>query len=335
MKEIDIYDETYLRRQLEVQKSKGWDLEKDLPWDLGVDSSKFLLPIDKKAMFFPDASKEQRRAISQLMGLIVASTISELESIANDLKGPTWDRFLKKYPVNPELYELGVHFYEDEQKHSLAFKKYIDLFAESVNTDPKDLRKLLPQSNKTLLGQIYKMNSLAGGMAIWWLIAAVEEESIVFYNYIRNHKASIDPLYYQLHRLHFEEEIRHKSYAFMMLKVHEEFAGTPSNVFFKKLDFIIAEVMNMTWTFNQLFKMKNLKKMKNHHPFFETLCTLSEMLGKKNPLEVLNGLFNEVPYISNTLHLGEQPHIKELLERFGVPSMPLPEAKKVEDLCTA
>lgn len=319
-----------------MQKVHGWDLEHDLVWDQGVDLSKFLLPIEKKSNFFPSASFDERRVISQILGLIVASSIAEMESIAVELKEPTWERLLKKYPVNPELYELGNHFYEDENKHSQAFKKYIDKFAEALNVDPSDLKSILPQSNKTLLKQVFKLNSLAGGMAIWWLIAAFEEESILFFRYIKDHKENIDPLYYNLHRLHFEEEIRHKSYAFMMLKVHEEFETTPHTLFLKKLDFIVAEILNLTWTFNQLGNLKKLKQLQNHHPFFNTLLSLSETLGQRNPLEILNGLFNEVPYISNTMHLSDQQHIKDLLNRFGVPSIPMPNKKfKVEDLCTA
>ncbi len=321
---------------LQVQQAQGWDLEQDLAWDQGVDLSKFLLPIEKKSSFFPKASLDERRVISQILGLIVASSIAEMESIADELKGPTWERLLKKFPVNPELYELGTHFFEDEKKHSQAFRRYIDTFAHALNVDPADLKSILPQSNKTLLKQVFKLNSLAGGMAIWWLIAAVEEESIMFFKYIRGHKENIDPLYYNLHRLHFEEEIRHKSYAFMMLKVHEEFASTPQALFLKKLDFIVAEILNLTWTFNQLSNLKRLKQLQSHHPFFKTLLSLSETLGQRNPLEILNGLFHEVPYISNTLHLSEQKHIKDLLDRFGVASIPMPAKKlKMEDLCTA
>ena len=335
MKEIDIYNEALLSRQLEVQSVNGWNIEKDLNWDQGIDLSKFLLPLDEGSILFPNADKSQKRVISQLMGLIIASTISELEKIAYELKGPSWDRFLRKHPISPEFRKLGEHFYEDEQKHSKAFSRYIDKFALELGVEPNDLKQLLPQSNQTIQGQIFKLNSMAGGMAIWWLIAAVEEESILFYKYIKEMKSDIDPLYYQLHKLHFEEEIRHKSYAFMMLKAHEEFSSIPNKLFSKKLDFIIAEVMNMTWTFNQLFKVRNLKKFKNHHPFFKTLDSLSDILGERNPLEIINCLFKNAPYISTTLHMGEQQHIKQLLDRFGATSIPLPKAKKVGVLCTA
>ncbi|OUR99535.1 hypothetical protein A9Q84_00515 [Halobacteriovorax marinus] len=335
MQEIDIFDEVMLSRQLEVQKSKGWDLDKDLNWSGGVDLSKSLLPLNQNNMLFPNATSEQKLVISQLMGLIVASSIAQLEQVANDLKEPTWNRFLRKYPVNPELFELGEHFYEDEMKHSMAFNRYIDSFAAQVNVDPSDLRQFLPQANNSIATQIYKLNSLAGGMAIWWLIAAVEEESILIYKYMKGMKGSVDPLYYQLHKLHFEEEVRHKSYAFMMLKVHEEFSNTPQSLLLKKLDFIIAEVLNLTWTFNQLFKIRNFKKFENHHPFFKTLASLEGMLGQRNPLEIINCLFKDTPYISSALHMSEQKHVKELLDRFGVPSIPLSKTKTVGELCTA
>jgi hypothetical protein len=319
---IDIYDEEKIARLLYVQKARGIDFDRDINWSQSIDLSKSLLPLDTNAILFPNANPQQRLVISQLMGLIVAATISELEDVAIQLKIPTWENVLRKYPVNPEIYELGKHFYEDEKKHSLAFKRYIDLFAESVNIDPADLKKFLPKGSKSLTSKMYKLNSLAGGMAVWWLIAAVEEESILIFDYMKNMKEDVDPLYYQLHKCHHEEEVRHKSYASIMLQINQDFARSPQALLFKKLDFIVAEVLNITWTFNQLLKIKQLKKLSNHHPFFKTLAGLSDILGNKNSLEVINTLFTTAPYISQTMHLSEHKHIKSMLDRFGAINLP-------------
>jgi hypothetical protein len=330
--DIDIYDEEKISRLLHVQKARGIDFDHDINWSQSIDISKSLLPLDSNAILFPDANPEQRLVISQLMCLIVAATISELEDVALQLKIPTWEKVLRKYPVNPEIYELGKHFYEDEQKHSRAFKRYIDLFAESVNIDPIDLKCFLPKGEQSLSSKIYKLNSLAGGMAVWWLIAAVEEESILIFDYMKNMKGDVDPLYYQLHKCHYEEEIRHKSYASIMLKINQDFARTPQALLFKKLDFIIAEILNITWTFNQLFKIKQLKKLSNHHPFFKTLAGLSEILENRSSLEVINTLFTSAPYISQTMHLSEHQHIKSMLDRFGAINLPVSSGHKISRL---
>ncbi|MBT5093271.1 MAG: hypothetical protein HOM21_03445, partial [Halobacteriovoraceae bacterium] len=314
---MNLYDEKKLARLLEVQKVKGWDLERDINWSRGIDLKKPLLPLDNNAILFPNASSEQRLVISQMMGLIVASTISQLEDIANRLKVPTWERILDKYPVNPEMVELGEHFYADEIKHSKAFNRYIDLFAKEVNVTPEQLKEFLPSSRNSLLGGIYKLNSMAGGMALWWLIAAVEEESILFFEYIRNVKGEVDPLYYELHKCHYEEELRHKSYASLMLQLNHDFSKVPARVIWQKIDFIIAEILNISWTFNQLFKVKNIKKLAKHHEFFRILDGLSETLEGHNSLGTLHTLFTSAPYISDTLNLSEHQNLKLLMEKYG------------------
>ena len=331
---FDIYDEQKLARQLEIQKKKSWDIETDINWAQGIDLSKSFLPLNNVNSLFNNASPAQLRVISQMMGLIVASTISQLENVAYRLKVPVWENFLRKHPVNPELLELGEQFFEEEKKHSRAFNQYIDLFANEVNIDPVDLKRFLPKTHNTAIEKIYTLNSKVGGMAMWWLISAVEEESILFYHLLNEVKGSVDPLYYNLHRCHFEEEVRHRSYAHMMLEVYNEFVNTPSSYVFKKVDFILAEVLNMTWTFSQLLKVKELKKYKNHHEFFNTLSSCMELLEGKSQIDILSALFHSTPYISHTIHLSEHGHIRELLKRYKTSKLPLPGSKIGEIICT-
>ena len=330
----DIFDEQRLARQLEIQKRKSWDFDKDIEWSRGIDLSKFLLPLDNKKSILPNASANETRVISQLMGLVVASTISQLEDVACKLKGPVWENFLNKHPVNPELYSLGEQFFEEEKKHSRTFTRYIDMFANEVNVDPSDLKELLPSTNDSLVEKIYTLNSNLGGMAMWWLISAVEEEAIMFYHLINEVKTDIDPLYYQIHRCHFEEEVRHKSYAEMMLEVHGQFANGPSSKLFKKIDFIIAEVLNMSWTFKQLIKIKKLKKFKNHHEFFHTLERCLDHINEMSYHQLIYTLFTSTPYVSHTLHLSEHSHVKEMLTRYNSFNLPIPGSKLGDVKCT-
>jgi hypothetical protein len=328
----DIYDEVKLSRQLEAQTRLSWDLETKIDWSLGIDLSKPLLPLDKGNIIFPNATSKQQLVISQLMGLIVAATIAELEQVANDLKGPTWEAVLDKYPVNPEFYELGLQFFKEEAKHTLVFNRYIDLFSKELGVEPADLKAFLPQANRSLSKRLYALNSLAGGMAMWWLVAAVEEESIVIHRYMQGVRDKVDPLYYQIHRAHTEEEARHKSYALMMLHLFTEFSGITHKLLFKKIDFFLAESLNLTWTLGQLLRVKGLRRFKNHHPFFDTLDGLVDELDRRSPLAILHQMLTSAPYISDTLHLGEHRHIKDLLTRFGSLQAPLPGKIKTETI---
>lgn len=335
MHHFNIYDESYLEKRLHVQKTHEWDFERDINWNQSIDTSKYLLPLDKSNIIFPGASSEQRLAISQFMGLIVASTVSQLEMVALKLKGPTWEKPLRKYPINPEFVNLGEQFYAEEEKHSRAFDKYIDKFAGALNIEPEQLRNFLPSANKTLIKKLYSLNAELGGSALWWLVAAVEEESILFYKLIHQSRFDIDPLYYQIHRCHYEEESRHASYAPMMLEFHHQFSTRLQKNVFAKVEFLMAEVLNMTWTFNQLIKLKSLKSLESKHPFFEVMYSTVDLLKGQSPLQILHQLFTSAPYISSNLHLSAHQHVQEMLLRYGAFKMPLPETKQVVLTCTA
>ncbi len=46
-----------------------------------------------------------------------------------------------------------------------------------------------------------------GGHAFWWVVAVVEEVALLIYQAVYRHRKQMDPLFYQIHRKHFEEEI--------------------------------------------------------------------------------------------------------------------------------
>jgi P-aminobenzoate N-oxygenase AurF len=323
MDTLDIYDEHKLSRQLQMQKRLAWDMEKRIPWSLGIDLSAPLLPLGSCSAILPNASEDQILVLSQLIGLIVAATISQLEQVAYDLQGPTWEAVLNRYPVNPEMYELGAQFFKEEQKHSVVFNRYIAMFADAVNVDADDFKKFLPKADRTLTKKAYALNSAAGGMSMWWLIAAVEEESLAIFRQMQPHQTALDPLYYQIHRAHFEEELRHKSYATLMLNLFDEFSGVTSRVLFQKIDFMLAECLNLTWTLSQLVKVGGFRKYRGHHPFFKTLESLLDVAGNRSPVQLLHNLHAQTPFISSHLHLGAHKHMKTLVNRFGGIQMPL------------
>ena len=317
-----MYAEDELKKSLLHQQKHAWDIEKDINWNLGVDLNRFLLPLDKKNVMFPEATEDQRLAISQFLGLLVAGAIAELEKVLILCKEPCWNKVLRQYPVNPELYDLGEEFIAEEEKHAKAFDRYIDSFASAVNVDPEDLRQLLPTVNEKLIQPVFKWDGLLGGMALWWVVAAVEEESIEIFKLMRPHKKSIDPLYYNIHKLHFEEEMRHASYAFLMLELFAERAGSPIEKVLKKVDFLLSEVVQVTWTFQQLFKLGRLKKLRSQHKFFSDLYDVIELLKDKRPFEVIHTLFTEAPYISLILNPASHKQVRQALtnsKRFKIP----------------
>lgn len=326
---FDIFNEKKLERLYRLQIDKEIDFDKRIPWDLGVDLSKPGLPLSDSFDFLGFSCPEEKLALSQLMGLIVASTISELEMVANTLKKPCFIDILNKYPVNPEMFALGEQFFKEERKHAEAFQKYVDCFACEVDIEPNILKSFLPSAqNSYFVRGLYGLNAKAGGMALWWLVAAVEEESILIYRHIQENKGECDPLYENIHQCHFEEEIRHKSYACMMIELVNQISKKPNTLLLKKIDFLMAETLNLSWTFKELLKTRKLKTLKDHHPFFYHISNVLEKLENYKPLDLVNILFTESPYISSALHMAENHHVNEMLKKYKSVKMPLPMVKK-------
>ncbi len=120
---VNPFDHEALRAQIQSQKDHSWDLERDVPWEKGIDKECFLLPLDEDSIVFPGASAEQRLALSQYTGLVINATISEMEAVIHKLKDSAWRSVLKSYPVNPEMIELGELFFSEEGKHSELFSR--------------------------------------------------------------------------------------------------------------------------------------------------------------------------------------------------------------------
>ncbi len=270
----------------------------DIPWHLGVDETKFFLPIDDAALAFPGASAEQRLALSQWMGLVVNATISEMEDALPKLKYAGWEKILREYPANPELWELGELFFEEEAKHSRAFTKYFELFCLSHGIEPQELNDLLPKAFGSYFQKSISQNALSGGHAFWWVVASVEEVSIKLFQQLLRHRKEIDPLFYQLHKRHLEEESRHANYAYLMLNIIKNQPFSFRRLVHRKTNFLMAQIIGGPWVLVELHKFFKMKQIAHKHPFFEVLASCIPLYEKLSTIEKVNRVFVGAPYIS-------------------------------------
>ena len=332
MKIPSLYDDQEILRRLNLQQERAWDLETDFPWQGGIDLSKPFAALDKQAMFFPQANYEQRVVISQYLGLIVASIISEFEKILTRLKEAAWDKPMQKYPVNPEFVAMGENFFAEEYKHSLAFERFLKMFAEKVNVSEADLMSTLPRFNYAFFDKLYATNALLGGVGVWWVVAAVEEMSILIYLDLRKHAEELDPLYLSLHRRHFEEEARHASFAFMMLELLHSRNQKPWARMLKKFDFILNELMSINWLLTEIVSCApHILRLRKRHPFFQELAKLLPTLLQHNPMQLLNEIFTSAPYISLLMNPGDYPQVSKSLSQHQVLKL-LPKRRRDYDL---
>jgi len=319
------FDEHKLGLQVSSQRQHAWSLEDDIEWSRKIDTSKPFLPLDADAIAFPGASAEQRLALSQWMGLVINSTVSEMESVINKLRDSAWARVLREYPVNPEMEELGVLFFEEEEKHSRAFNRFNRLFCSQTGIDPDDLDPLLPRAwGSHFLHGVLK-NANAGGGAFWWAVATVEEVSIQLYKDLHQSRHIVDPLYYELHLRHLEEESRHRNYAFLMLEVMSRARSGLKHRLLAKTDLLTSQVLTTGWVLAELQKIHKVRAVRSRHPFFEVLASALPLLENFSGRELLHRLFVSAPYLSVILNTRHHKQTMEEATRLGALGIPFPE----------
>lgn len=310
------YSKEFLKRKLQVQTVQQWDMENDISWELGIDLTKSLLPPVKSPSIIPDGTPEEEHAFSQFMGLIAAAAIAEHEKLIEEIKEYSFDGTLKKYNVSDEFIELGESFFKDEAKHSKAFTKYIDLYAKELNLTQDELKSILPAHHKnSIFCNLFKLNSYLGGMAFWWTVATTEEHSMEIFRIIRPMQKKVDPLYYQIHKLHFEEEVRHSSFAQMMLDLQRsKEAPFPSRVL-RKCDFVFSDLLEKVWTIIQLKKLSRVHRFKNRHPL---LNTISVVITKINSIPLhkrINLLRGDIDYLSLMINPRKHKNIQNQISK--------------------
>ncbi|MCX6124978.1 MAG: hypothetical protein NTV34_09560 [Proteobacteria bacterium] len=329
MRVTDPFDHVAMEDHLLLQQKAAWDLETCVDWSVGVDPSKFLLPLDDSAVAFPGASVEQKCALSQLMGLIVNATISEMEDCLPRLKHWAWDLVLSRYPVNPELVALGEQFFLEEAKHAAAFKKYLTAFCSAVGVEFEDLDLLLPKAFGSHFQNAIMRNAKSGGQSFWWLVSNVEEVSVNIFKGIYRNRSEIDPLYFNLHRRHLEEESRHANYAYLMINLMKHNNRGALGWWHRKIDFTFAQIVTIPWVTTELQKFFKVKQLRNKSPWFDVLASCIPLYENMNTAERVKRMFVAAPYVSWIMNPNHRKLHLEATESIGAWILPFPKAQDV------
>jgi len=330
MKATDPLDHETLARQVKLQRRLAWDMDRDIPWHLGVDPGKPFLPLDDQAIAFPGASPEQALALSQYMGLVVNATISEMEDALPKLKQAGWARLLDDYPVGPELRELGELFFDEEAKHANAFSRYLDQFCEATAVERRDLDALLPKAFGSFFQKAIINNAEHGGHAFWWVVANVEEVSIGIFHQIMRHRQAVDPLFFALHKRHLEEESRHGNYAFLMLNLVARKPPSLRDRLHRKVDFLVSQIASAPWVVTELYKFFDVRRLRGVHPFFDTLASCIPLYESMSRAEIVRRMFFAAPYVSWVLNPSWREQHVDTARVHGAIVPPLPKPHAVE-----
>lgn len=319
VKRLNLDSPAAISKQLHMQRKHAWDLEASIDWQRGIDISRPLLPLDSSAIAFPGASEEQRLAISQFVGLAIAATIFELEELLIRLKGDALGIVHRQRPVGPEFEELGELFFEEERKHSLAFQRYVSLFCETASIDEEALRSVFPSVGVLLEGYL-RVNIKRSRMTFWWLVAMVEQQFLAIYHSFAPLRAELDPLYFELHRRHFEEEARHASLPYAVIDLMTETRRSPANT-----DWLIGQVIQVLWVAMSSIDLLRLQKVHTKHPMLGAVHRAIPLL-RRQPLRRLVWRFaTEMPYISALVNPTAHPTFERYRKEKGVLHIPFPQ----------
>jgi hypothetical protein len=324
------FDHKALTAQAIRQRKHAWDLSKDISWDKGIDLSKYFLPLDSDAIFFPGASTEQKLALSQFLGLLINYATGQMESTMKKLQSTAWERVLRNYPVNPQMWELGELFFDEELKHSVAFFRYVDIFCQQNNIESAEFVTILPNAADSILIKALTASASTGGHAFWWMVTAVEEASIALFKALHAHKKTIDPLYYEVHLRHMEEESRHHNYGFMMLDIINEKTETIAQRIHLKTGLLQAQVFFTSWILGQLTKIFRVKKMAHKSPFLKIIADSLPLIRSLSARELAHKLFVSSPHISLILNTHYHKLTLASAKKLSAFSFPCPQPKKVE-----
>lgn len=325
MSESRLFDYGALAAQAARQRKYAWDLERGVQWSLGVDTSKPFLPLDADNLLFPGANAEQKLALSQLIGLIINSTISEMESVINKLRHVAWEAPLRQFSVNPEMWELGELFFIEENKHALAFARFNELFCKTEGIDPELMDRLLPKAFGSLFLKAIISNAKSGGHAFWWVVAAVEEVSLELFKDIHAARHIVDPLFYEVHKKHMEEEQRHHNYAFLMLELIERRSFTLKRLLHRKTDLLFGQLFSTGWVIAELNKIFLAKDFASRHPFFEVISSCLPLIRQISTADLIKRLFVSAPYISLVLNTKNHPLTSRMAVTHRAFNFPFPQ----------
>ncbi|MAW07041.1 MAG: hypothetical protein CME61_02035 [Halobacteriovoraceae bacterium] len=297
----DLYNSFEVQKLKNKQTKHAWDLSEIYKFE-DIDFTKTFAPITKDFLHYEHLTPNERVVVGQFLGLVINSAICELELALERSKKECYFNVIERFPVSKEFESLGNNFFLEEKKHSDAFNYFLNTFAKKTNVEREELRSLLPILNESKIEKIFRINGTIGGQALWLVTAAVEEESIEVFKKMIPHKKVIDPFFYKLHHLHFQEEMRHASFAFLMLELLNDRSSFFVDRVSKVIDFILSDVLQVSWVLSELVKTSNVDKLKNHHPFYETLGNALPKISDFNLVELFNYLFKDSPFVSLILN---------------------------------
>lgn len=190
--------------------------------------------------------------------------------------------------------------------------------------DPADLSRILPKIENTRTESLLRMHLRAGGTSFWWIVALVEQEFLHLYRCFRPFKERMDPLYYEIHEKHFEEEARHASFPYLMVELTRAGRHGPIGLLHDRADFALAQTLQAVWGVLSLRRIQEVRKVAHRHPIFSALASALPKLQSIPSHRSVWRLFTSVPYASSFMNSNHHPRTLETARAAGAVILPFP-----------
>ena len=159
-----------------------------------------------------------------------------------------------------------------------------------------------------------------GGYTFWWIVAQAEQVFLQIYHSLRPCADILEPLYYDLHRKHFEEEARHAHFPYLMLALMSSRGHGMYSPMHVRADFAIAELVQTAWTVTSMARTRRIQGLKSKHPLFGALASVYPLL-EKNRCHASCGAWSHPPYVSGLANPSGHKKILSFAREIGaIPS---------------
>ena len=248
-------------------------------WDDGVDFSRYFFPEHLTPLFhcpvYQELSEPQRLSYNQLYGMATNEQFIFLEErFLVQFIGNLLEKQRKKLPS--ELVSALDNFVDEEIKHTEMFRKLARLSNPERYTDSDYYFLRLGKAEGALLDLMAKKPDF---FTFWCVLGvAFEEKTIDYYRHYQRHKRErpekeLDPLYFDVHKLHMLDEVRHVQIDHHLVKLFYEGQGSIG----RKINVKVISKMLQSYARPKRTSIRVVEDLVREHPDLqpklEAMCT--------------------------------------------------------------
>jgi hypothetical protein len=324
MRILNVEEPERIHNLVGLMRRKAWDLDGDFAWDAPIDVGKPLLPLAQIDHMFPGLDDDERLALSQILGLIVAQIFSDAEQFLNTARDTLWPDFERLFAKHPVLLDLGTQFFDEERKHAEMFRRYITRWLEARGLEPARFFERQPRFSESWQHRVILRNAARGGLSFWWIVLLAEEESPLIYKYLEEAPDDIEPLYLRIHRKHFEEEARHATFAYTAMAYLADHMGGMERAIHRRGDVILSQLMQWSFMLQAFARERRELRTTPEHPWLDTVTQAMRRVQRLPLGHLFRVFFREPTLVGPFFNFRFHENMVEMARTRRLWSFPLP-----------